>query len=123
MLKELQEKGATLYVWTARGRSSTIEILSSLAIIDCFEALSCGGEGESKPSSDGLELLGIDAAKSEIVVIGDSLNDIRGAINFGVAGLAALWPAADPSSIEFMAQQGATKSFTSVNECCEYLKK
>lgn len=80
-----------LYVWTARGRSSTLRILEELGIHSYFESISTPDDGFSKPHSGGLVDLVGQAPKNSVCVIGDSGNDVLGAKNFGVLALGAVW--------------------------------
>lgn len=84
-------KTCQLYVWTARGRASTLRILEENEISVYFEALSTMDDSFPKPHIGGLNLLVGSAPKDSICVIGDSSNDILGAKNFGVMALGATW--------------------------------
>lgn len=116
LLKTLRSHGVECYVWTARNRASTVEILESLAIIGHFKALSCGGEMTPKPSTDGLEALLIDAPKEEILVIGDSFGDVIGGTSFGAFSVGALWGHGSENARSQMEKVGAQKCFSSVSE-------
>lgn len=122
LLKLLRDNGVSCYVWTARNRASTVEILESLAIIGHFKGMSCGGEMASKPSVDGLEQLLIDAPKEEIVVVGDSFGDVIGGASFGVFSAGALWGHGGTSASSQMEKMGANKCFETVEEFKEFLK-
>src|SRR5688572_28874148 len=79
----------TLYVWTARGRASTLRILQDLGVVHLFEGFSTIDDAPPKPHIGGLlNLLG-STAKESICVIGDSSNDMLGAQNFGVVAIGA----------------------------------
>lgn len=80
-----------LYVWTARGRESTLRILRDLDIAKYFEGFSTPDDGVPKPHVQGLIQLVGGASKKSICVIGDSGNDILGAKNFSVLALGAVW--------------------------------
>ena len=80
-----------LYVWTARGRASTIKILEENGIYSYFDSLSCVEDNLPKPHIAGLLDLVGKTPKESICVIGDSGNDILGAKNFGVLALGAAW--------------------------------
>ena len=79
------------YVWTARGRSSTLRILEELGISAFFESISTVDDHMPKPHIEGLSCLVGNAAKTSVCVIGDSSNDILGAKNFGVMAIGATW--------------------------------
>lgn len=79
------------YVWTARGRSSTLKILDELGIISYFDSFSTPDDAIPKPHIDGLFKLVGNAPKESVCVIGDSSNDILGAKSFGVLAIGASW--------------------------------
>lgn len=116
LLKNLSERGVTCYVWTARNRVSTVEILSSLAIIGQFKAMSCGGEMTAKPSTDGLKNLMIEAPFEEILLVGDSLGDIVGGVSFGAYTVGALWGHGSDHGRAPMLANGAKECFKTVAE-------
>lgn len=81
----------TLYVWTARDRSSTLRILQELGVIHFFEGFCTCDDAYPKPHVRGIgEMLG-KINKADVCVIGDTVNDILGAKNFGVKSIAAAW--------------------------------
>jgi phosphoglycolate phosphatase-like HAD superfamily hydrolase len=123
LLKDLVRQGVKLYVWTARGRGSTIEILKSLAMIEHFDLLSCGGEDNPKPSPAGIESILPDVNPSKVVVIGDSTGDMVGGSAFGAFCIGALWSHGDKRASKIMSDNGADKSFISVDELREFLIK
>lgn len=82
---------ATLYVWTARDRKSTVRILKELGIHQHFHSLSTIDDGFPKPHVNGLRELVGEVANKSICVIGDTSNDILGAKNFGVKSIGAVW--------------------------------
>lgn len=124
LLPELLRCGYKLYVWTARGRGSTVEILRSLDMIGHFELLSCGSENGAKPSPEGIQAIlpGIDPSK--VIVIGDSTGDMMGGSAFGAYCIGALWAhGRQESGRRIMSEHGANKSFISVEELKEFLLK
>lgn len=96
---------ATLYVWTARDRKSTLRILKELGILHFFEAVCTIDDALPKPHVSGLFELVSDAPKSSVCVIGDTSNDILGAKNFGVKSIGAVWN--HPGYGEVMKEVGA----------------
>lgn len=93
-IKELvQELAETchLYVWTARGRASTLRILEEQGILQYFEGISTPDDNFPKPHIAGLiDLLG-KTPSDRICVIGDTSNDMIGAKNFGVTAIGCTW--------------------------------
>jgi phosphoglycolate phosphatase-like HAD superfamily hydrolase len=90
LLLDLAEVCA-LYVWTARGRTSTLRILSGLGIAAFFDAVSTPDDAPPKPNVKGLFDLVGKTPKAAVCVIGDSGNDMLGAKGFGVLALGATW--------------------------------
>jgi phosphoglycolate phosphatase-like HAD superfamily hydrolase len=80
-----------LYVWTARGRSSTLRILEELGVAGLFEAFCTADDAPNKPHIAGLSILLGSSHRASICVIGDTSNDVLGAKNFGVLAIGAVW--------------------------------
>ena len=79
LLEHLKEKGFKMAIATNSYRSSTIESLSHLKILDYFESLACYDDvGRGKPAPDMLEknLKDLKATPQETVFIGDSERDM-----------------------------------------------
>jgi phosphoglycolate phosphatase len=79
LLEHLKEKGFKMAIATNAYRSSTIESLSHLKILDYFESLACYDDvGRGKPAPDMLEknLKELNATAEESVFIGDSERDM-----------------------------------------------
>lgn len=81
----------TLYVWTARGRASTLRILQELGVFSYFEAICTIDDAPAKPHIKALTDLTGQFPKTSVCLIGDSSYDMMGAKNFGVMALGALW--------------------------------
>lgn len=92
LLEDLTQKQIELYVWTARDRVSTRQILMRLNLMRYFIDMRCFDDCTPKPHPQGLvELTGHIENKKEIIVIGDSTTDIAGARQFGAHAFGALW--------------------------------
>lgn len=92
LLEKLQEEGLELYVWTARDRRSTREILTRLNLMSFFLDMRCFDDTTPKPDPAGLEQLVPHLLdRKQVAVIGDSTTDIMGAKSFGAYALAAFW--------------------------------
>jgi phosphoglycolate phosphatase len=115
-----RQSDCLFYVWTGRGRQSTLRVLEELGIILFFNSFSTPDDGPSKPHIQGLrDLLG-PVPKSSICVIGDSVNDILGAKNFGVMAIGASWnKAVDP---EFLKTAGADFVVSDPMECSKLIE-
>ena len=80
-----------LYVWTARGRDSTLRVLEELGVGNLFEAYYTMDDGPAKPNVAGISSLVAGHNKDSVCMIGDTSNDIIGGKNFGVLTLGAIW--------------------------------
>ncbi len=80
-----------LYVWTARGRASTLRFFEEMGILHLFDQLCTPDDAPGKPHVAGLFSLLGSTPKHSICVIGDSSADMVGAKNFGVMAIGAIW--------------------------------
>ena len=109
-----------LFVWTARGRASTLRILEDNGVKHLFEGISTPDDAPSKPHIRGLfDLLG-ESPKKSICVIGDSGMDMLGARNFGVLGIGAVWNLS--ASDLFLRQAGADFIVSHPSECSTLIR-
>jgi phosphoglycolate phosphatase-like HAD superfamily hydrolase len=118
LLQELS-KDCLLYVWTARGRSSTLRILEELGIHQYFDSFSTVDDNFAKPHIAGLVDLVGRTPKEAICVIGDSSNDMIGAKNFGVLAIGAVWNPGASSS--FLEESGADFIVNHPSECSKLI--
>lgn len=117
-IKELLEahtQDCLFYVWTARGRASTLRILEEVGIHSFFTGFSTPDDTFTKPHVAGLLDLVGKAAKDSICVIGDSSNDMLGAKNFGVTAIGAIW--SPDARGEFLQDSGADFLVSHPSEC------
>lgn len=127
LLERLQNSGARLYVWTARTRFSTVEILKSLGIISRFELLTCSTDPWPKPQKEGLASMLDDADGSEVLIVGDGALDMFGAKAYGAMGIGALWSLegvaaeAKESRARSLKECGAERIAYTVKECAEII--
>jgi phosphoglycolate phosphatase-like HAD superfamily hydrolase len=122
-IKELVQelaKECHLYVWTARGRASTLRILEEQGILKYFEAISTPDDNFTKPHIGGLiDLLG-KTPSDRICVIGDTSNDIIGAKNFGVMAIGCTWnPGTSPHVLKDI---GADFIVSHPSECSKLIQ-
>ncbi len=109
-----------LYVWTARGRASTLRILEDNGVKHLFEGISTPDDAPPKPNVRGLiDLLG-ESAKKNICVIGDSSMDMQGARNFGVLAIGAVWNAG--ASESYLREAGADFIVSHPSECSTLIR-
>lgn len=121
MIKTLAERGHDVFVWTARDRRSTREIMVKLGLSPYILDMRCMDDTTPKPHPQGIvELVG-DAHKGDVLVIGDSLTDIQGARAFGACSVAALW--GDHVERDTLARAGADFFAHSPGECVEIIEK
>jgi phosphoglycolate phosphatase-like HAD superfamily hydrolase len=119
LILELSED-CSLYVWTARGRASTLRILQELGIYSYFAGISTMDDSLPKPHIAGLLDLVGHAAKDSVCVIGDSSNDMLGAKNFGVMAIGALWNSV--AQHDFLKDTGADFIVSHPSECSKLIQ-
>lgn len=94
LLKTLQEKEITLYLWTG-AQSSVRPLLVRQGLASYFRDFCFCDIKYPKPDSRGPDDL-LDFDKSgDLFVIGDTRNDLKGANNLGATFIAACWSDAD----------------------------
>jgi phosphoglycolate phosphatase-like HAD superfamily hydrolase len=98
LLIQLKKENYELYIWTARGRSSTIMSLKSLDVAHFFNELYCYDDGIPKPHPIGLQKLTNGIEKKNILHIGDSFSDYEGAKNFDIDFVFAGWNQPDQAN-------------------------
>jgi phosphoglycolate phosphatase-like HAD superfamily hydrolase len=108
------------YVWTARGRASTIRILGELGIASYFDNFATPDDCIPKPHVQGLLNLVGNTPKGSICVIGDSSNDILGAKNFGVLAIGAMWN--KEVRAEFLSEAGADFIVSHPSDCSKLIE-
>lgn len=116
---EQHSKECLFYVWTARGRSSTIRILTDLGIAGFFEEFSTPDDSMPKPHIEGLFHLVGNVPKESVCVIGDGPNDILGAKNFGVLAIGAMWN--KEVREDFLTDAGADLIVSHPSECSKLI--
>lgn len=91
LLKNLKEQGKTLYLWTLRGRTSTLQIMKEQMLLSYFTDVYCGTDIFPKPSIQGLMTIIPSWEPSEMLMIGDGFHDMQGAKNIGCKCIGVLW--------------------------------
>lgn len=109
-----------LYVWTARGRSSTLRILEELGVYSYFDSFSTLDDSIPKPHIAGLVDLVGKVPKESICIIGDSSNDMLGAKNFGVLAIGAMWN--KESQNQYLQESGADFIVSHPSECSKLIE-
>ena len=123
LVVDLNSLGVKCYVWTARNRYSTVEILKSLDMITLFEDISCSTDCEPKPSPQGLiEMLPLELPMNSVAVVGDSFTDMIGAKKVGALAIGALWNDKSTQAQQSLTDFGADYLCMNVEECNKLLK-
>ncbi|MBT6324889.1 MAG: HAD-IA family hydrolase [Bdellovibrionales bacterium] len=120
-LEQLIHDGFHLHIWTARDRSSTLEILKKENIIHYFLNFCCGDDPSPKPYSEGLKLMVGDIDKDLVVVVGDSEMDLKGAEIFGCHSIAATW--GDGIDLSSLKKYKTSKFAKKPSECLGIIKE
>jgi phosphoglycolate phosphatase-like HAD superfamily hydrolase/predicted metalloenzyme YecM len=119
LLEALQAANVTCHIWTARDEESTRKILAHEGIAAHFETLSFGGAQCSKPDPASLRLDRERLAPGTVLMIGDSVTDMRGARALGAFRAAALW---DPVvALDPLIEEGAELFFRTPLELRDWL--
>jgi len=123
LLNALNDNGIKIYVWTARDRHSTINILKSLDILPIFEDISTATDSYHKPDPEALRFMlgGVDPR--DVIHVGDSGGDMDGAKKYGAVAIGAIWD--DPSARHktYLEEYGADHVVGSVEECEKLIMK
>lgn len=90
-LTHLKSQGYQLHLWTARDEYSARKILQHHKIENFFVTLSFATTTNSKPHAQSLRFDWAQAEKDQMIVIGDSPTDMKGAKNINAIRGAALW--------------------------------
>ncbi len=109
-----------LYVWTARGRASTLRILEEQGVRQLFQEVSTPDDAPTKPHVGGLMDLAGDSPKNSICVIGDSSMDMVGARNFGVLAIGAVWNC--NANASYLREAGADFIVSDPAECSKIIR-
>ena len=113
-------KDCQLFVWTARGRASTLRILEENGVRHLFEGISTPDDAPTKPHVQGLSDLTGDSSKKSICVIGDSSMDMVGARNFGVLAIGAVWNF--HANAAYLREAGADFIVSDPSECSTLIR-
>tara|TARA_R110002072_G_scaffold64203_4_gene159596 strand:+ start:40127 stop:40783 length:657 start_codon:yes stop_codon:yes gene_type:complete len=120
LLTSLEEVGYDLYLWTARDRASTLQVMENHGMTRFFKDIRCADDTAlSKPSPQGMEELVGKLDKSKVCLIGDSEADKKGAQNFGCDFLGACWD----SRAQLEIDENVKKHFSSINKIEEFFIK
>lgn len=90
VLVQLRQKGLRQHLWTARDADSAQKILAAHELTHFFSTLNFASATTSKPQPESLEFDWMSLA-GRLLVMGDSVSDMRGARAIRALPAAALW--------------------------------
>ncbi len=94
VLEYLRREGILLAIFTGKGRRTTLMTLDAIGIKQYFDLIVTGTDVEHhKPSSEGIRkvLSAFGLEPSEVLMVGDAVNDIKAAHEAGVQVAAVVW--------------------------------
>ncbi|HUL43355.1 MAG TPA: HAD family hydrolase [Bacteroidota bacterium] len=123
MLEFLKQRGMILAIFTGKGRKTALITLEQIGIRKYFDLIVTGTDVKShKPSPEGIASVmnrfGLEA--SQVLMVGDSVSDIRAAHDAGVLIASVVW---DSYGKEKVMQMDVDYRFYSVSEFVSWLKK
>ena len=122
LLKHLKEKDVLLSIFTGKGRQASLITLEELRIIKFFDLIVTGDDvNNHKPSSEGiLKFLNkFNLNPGEVLMVGDSVSDVKASKEAGVQIASALW---DSYAVEKIKTLGSDYYFNSVEELSDFIK-
>lgn len=119
-IKNLHDRNLGTYVWTGRDKESGMQVFESLGLVESFIELQFRDTSKPKPDPAGLEVMFPHTPKDKILLIGDSVVDIQGAIAFGIKCLIVDWFGND--NHEDLIKAGASKVVTSHEEALKFIE-
>lgn len=123
LLKHLKEKDVLLSIFTGKGRQASLITLEELRIIKFFDLIVTGDDvNNHKPSSEGiLKFLNkFNLNAGEVLMVGDSVSDVKASKEAGVQIASALW---DSYAVEKIKTLGSDYYFNTVQELSEFIIK
>lgn len=121
LLHYLKTKGVLLAVFTGKGRQASLITLEELCIENYFNIIVTGDDvANHKPSSEGIMKFvnEYNLKKDEILMIGDSVADVRASKEAGIRIASVLW---DSYAAEKVKTLGSDYYFHTVDELKEFL--
>ena len=120
LLNDLSRAGFHLHLWTAREEHSARNILTAHGLEHFFSSLNFATHIDSKPKASSLRMDWEAIDKNQIIVVGDSPSDIKGAKNIRAIGAAALWDSHAQKSL--LVDAGAELFFHQLSDFRDWLK-
>ena len=121
LIEKLRKENYETYLWTGRDKKSSKKILNHYKINELFKEMHFRDTATPKPSADALELMFEGVEKSKVVLIGDSVVDIRGAQNFGISCLAVDWKS--KADFSLLMGAGAREIFYKPSELYSWIER
>ena len=121
LLDYLKTKGVLLAIFTGKGKQASLITLEELSIINYFDLIVTGDDVVNhKPSSDGIMKFvnEYNLKKDEVLMIGDSVADVRASKEAGIRIASALW---DSYAAEKVKNLGSDYYFHTVDELKRFL--
>ncbi len=121
LLDYLKTNGFLLAIFTGKGRQASLITLEELSIINYFDIIVTGDDVTNhKPSSEGIMKFvnEYNLKKDEVLMIGDSVADVRASQEAGIRIASALW---DSYAAEKVKNLGSDYYFNTVEELREFL--
>lgn len=109
-----------LFVWTARGRASTLRILEENGVAHLISGISTPDDAPPKPHIKGIHNLVGNAPKNTICMIGDSSMDMLGAKNFGILAIGVTWNSL--ADAKYLHEAGADFIVSHPSECSTLIR-
>ena len=122
LLEFLKSKGIILAVFTGKGKRTTLITLQKLGITSYFDLIVTGSDVENhKPSADGIRkvLKTFKLKPDEVLMVGDSVSDVKASHKAGVQIAAVLW---DSYGRDRVMQMDVDYRFHDVYEFSTWLK-
>jgi HAD superfamily hydrolase (TIGR01549 family) len=122
ILEFLKGKGVLLAVFTGKGKRTTLITLKHIDLMDYFDIIVTGDDVTNhKPSAEGIrKVVNMFALEpTEVLMVGDSVSDIKAARDAGVAIGAVVW---DSYGKEKVLQMDVDHLFHSVGDFFDWLK-
>ncbi len=122
LLSYLKEEGLILAVFTGKGRRTAMTSLELFGVKSYFDLVVTGTDVVNhKPSGDGIRrvMKTFGLRPDEVLMVGDSVGDVKAARDAGVAIAAVLW---DSYAKEQVLRMGVDYAFTSVVGFEEWIK-
>lgn len=119
-ITDLHSMKLNTYVWTGRDQESGLQVFKALGLMKYFKDMQFRDTSKAKPDPEGLAVMFPTTPKDKILLIGDSIVDIKGAKAFGIDCLIVDWFGHENHD-ELMAA-GASKIVTTHEDALEFIK-